>query len=150
MLGQMALIQSLARGQEELRAIVNELHQDGCNRMKQIVEVGDQVIDQPPRRQEVRPFQIATTSRVQQQSRQQQQVNRRKQDTSERRFTEVNMSLAQARLTANSYLVIQRMTSKKSKYCDGSLPNWQSLSLKKKSPLSQNLQRRLKKTRASR
>ena len=45
MLRQMALIQSLARGQEKLRTIVNEFHQDGCNRMKQIVEVRDQVID---------------------------------------------------------------------------------------------------------
>ena len=53
MLGQMALIQGLARGQEELRTIINKLHQDGYNRMKQAVEAGDQVIDQPPRRQKV-------------------------------------------------------------------------------------------------
>ena len=69
MLGQMALIQGLARGQEELRTIINKLHQDGYNRMKQAVEAGDQVIDQPPRRQEFGlvksgTFQITTTSRV--------------------------------------------------------------------------------------
>ena len=45
MLGQMALIQGLARGQEEPRAIINKLLQDGYNRMKQTVEAGDQVID---------------------------------------------------------------------------------------------------------
>ena len=72
---QMALIQNLARGQEELRGIVNKLHLDGCNRVNQTVKVGDQIIDQPPRRQEVGlvnsgPFQISTTSRVQQQPRQ--------------------------------------------------------------------------------
>ena len=80
MLGQMALIQSLARGQEELRTVVNKLHQDEWNRVKQIAEVGDQVIDQPPKRQELGlvksgPFQISTTSRVQQQSCQKQRVN---------------------------------------------------------------------------
>ena len=69
MLGQMALIQGLAREQEELRAIINKLHQDRYNRMKWAVEARDQVIDQLPRRQEVSlvksgPFQIATTSRV--------------------------------------------------------------------------------------
>ena len=45
MMGQMALIQGLARGQEELRTIINNLHQDRYNRMKQAAEVGDQVID---------------------------------------------------------------------------------------------------------
>ena len=72
MLGQMALIQDLARGQKELRTIINQLHQDRYNSMKQTIEAGDQVIDQPPRRQKVGlvksgPFQIATTSLVQQQ-----------------------------------------------------------------------------------
>ena len=67
MLGKMALIQGLARGQEELRAIINQLHQDKHNRMKQAVEAGDQVIDQHPRRQDIGlvksgPFQISTTS----------------------------------------------------------------------------------------
>ena len=80
MLGKMALIQGLARVQEELRGIVNKLYQDGFNRVKQTVEVGDQVINQPLRRQEVGllksgPFKIATTSRVQQQPRQKQRVN---------------------------------------------------------------------------
>ena len=70
MLGKMALIQGLARGQEELRSIINKLHQDGCNCMNQIIESGDQVIDQPSRRQEVGlvksgPFQIAATLQVQ-------------------------------------------------------------------------------------
>ena len=45
MLGRMALIQGLARRQEELKAIINQLHQDGYNSMKQTVEAGDQVID---------------------------------------------------------------------------------------------------------
>ena len=61
---------NLYKGQEELRAIINQLHQDGYNSMKQTVEAGDQVIDLPPRRKKVvlvksGPFQIATTSRVQ-------------------------------------------------------------------------------------
>ena len=51
MLGQMALIQNLARGQEELRIIVNKLHQDGFKHMKQTVNIEDQVINQPPMRQ---------------------------------------------------------------------------------------------------
>ena len=45
MISQMDLIQSLARGQEELRAIINKLHQDGCSGIKQTAGVGDQVID---------------------------------------------------------------------------------------------------------
>ena len=53
MLRQMALIQGLARGQEELRSIINKLHQDGYNRMKQAVEAGDQVINQPQMRQKI-------------------------------------------------------------------------------------------------
>ena len=52
LVAQMALIQNLARGQEELRTLVNKLHQDSCNRMKQTVEIGDQVIIQPPMRKE--------------------------------------------------------------------------------------------------
>ena len=71
MVGQMALIQKLAQGQEELRALVNKLLQDRCNRMKQIVKVGDQVINQPPTKEEVVlveriPFKMAITPRVQQ------------------------------------------------------------------------------------
>ena len=98
MLGQMALIQSLARGQEELGALNNKLHQDGCNRMKQTVEARGQVIHQPLMGQKVvlesRPFQIAATSQAQPQPLQQQQGNRHKRNTSERCFTEINMSLA--------------------------------------------------------
>ena len=51
MLGQMALIQGLAREKEELRTMVNQLHQEKYN-MKQTVQVRDQVIDQLPRGQE--------------------------------------------------------------------------------------------------
>ena len=62
MLGQMALIQSLARRQEELRALAIQLHQDGSNRMKQTVEDGDQVTNQPLMGQKIGVFQIASTS----------------------------------------------------------------------------------------
>ena len=67
MLGKMDLIQGLARGQEELRGIVNKLHQDECNRMRKTVETRDHVINQPLMRQEVglvesRPFQIVVAS----------------------------------------------------------------------------------------
>ena len=96
MLGKMALIQGLARGQEELRAIITKIHQDGCNRKKQTVEVGDQFIKQPPRRQEVGPFQIATTSRVQQQPLQKQRVDQSKPNMPKRQFTKINMPLSQA------------------------------------------------------
>ena len=48
MLGQMALIQSLAWEQEELRTIVNQLRQDRDNDMNQTVKAGDQVINQLP------------------------------------------------------------------------------------------------------
>ena len=66
--------------------------------MKQTVEVGDQVIDQPLRRQEVGlvrrgPFQIATT-RVQQQPGQKQRVDQRKLDIPKRQFTKLNVSLS--------------------------------------------------------
>ena len=68
MLAQRALIQGLAREQEELRTIINQLRQD----MKQTVRVRDQVIDQLPRGQEPgmkknRPLQIATASQAQHQ-----------------------------------------------------------------------------------
>ena len=79
MLGQMALIQGLAREQEELRATINQLHQDRYN-MKQPVQVRNQVTDQLPRGQgsgmvKNGPLQVAATSRVQQQPRQKQWVN---------------------------------------------------------------------------
>ena len=71
MLGQMALIQGLTREQEELRTIINQLHQDRYNNMKQTVKVEDQVINQLPRSQRFglmknRPLQVSTTSQVQQ------------------------------------------------------------------------------------
>ena len=101
MLGKMALIQKFARGQDELRAFLNKLHQDGCRSMKQTVKIMDQAMNQPPVREEVglvrnRPFQIATTSQAQPQPRQRQRGNRHKKNTSERRFTKINMPLAQA------------------------------------------------------
>ena len=82
MLGQTTLIQSLAREQEELRIIINQLHQDRYNSMKQTVEAGDQVIHQPPRRQRFGLvknglLQVDTTSRVQQQPFHKQRVNQR-------------------------------------------------------------------------
>ena len=60
----------------------------------------DQVIDQPPRRQEVGlvksgPFQIAATSRSQQQPRQKRQGNQHKRDTSNRKYIELNMPMSQ-------------------------------------------------------
>ena len=83
-----------------MRAIIKKLHQDGCSRMKQTVEVGDKVIDQLPRRQEAGLvksglFPIATTSRVQKQPRQKQWVNQSKPETPKRQFTKFNMSLYQ-------------------------------------------------------
>ena len=33
LVGQMALIQNLAQGQEELKVLINKLHQDGCNQV---------------------------------------------------------------------------------------------------------------------
>ena len=93
MLGQMALMQGLAQEQEELRIIINQLHQDRYNNMKQIVKAGDQVINQLPRSQRFglmknRPLQVATTSWVQQQPCHKQRVNQRP-------FTKLNMSLSQ-------------------------------------------------------
>ena len=41
LVGQMTLIQNLAQGPEELRALVNQLHQDGFNRVKQTIKIGD-------------------------------------------------------------------------------------------------------------
>ena len=85
------------------------LHQDGCNHMKQTVEAGGQVIDQPPRRQDFGlvksgPFQIATTSRAQQQPRQQRHGNQRKWDTSNRKYTKLNMSMSQVLLHMLNFL----------------------------------------------
>ena len=101
MLGQMALIQSLAWGQEEPRALINKLHQDGCNLLKQTVETGDQVINQPWMRQEVGLvesgyFQINATSQIQPQSLQPQWGNQQRQDKPKRQFTKINIPLSQA------------------------------------------------------
>ena len=98
MLGQMALIQNLARGQEELRALVTKLLQD---EMKRTVKIGDRVTNQPLIKQEVglverTPFKMATTPRIQQLPRQARQGGPHKQDTHKRHFTEINMSLTQA------------------------------------------------------
>ena len=80
LVGQMALIQNLARGQEELRTLINKLRHDGCNQIEQIARRGDQVTTQPPMRQEVslrerRHSQIASTARSQQRLRQHQPEN---------------------------------------------------------------------------
>ena len=85
----MDIIQNLAQGQEELRALVNKLHQDGCNHIKQTVKIGDQVINQPPIRQEEdlverTPFKMSVTLRVQQRPHQPRQSGPRKQDTPKR------------------------------------------------------------------
>ena len=71
MVGQMALIQNLAQGQEELRTIIRKLRQDKYNRIVRTDGIRDQIINQPPLRQEVglvksMPFRIANTSQVQQ------------------------------------------------------------------------------------
>ena len=50
MLGQMAPIQYLAHGQEELRILVSKLYEDGCKCMKQLLAGGDIVSTQPPMR----------------------------------------------------------------------------------------------------
>ena len=67
--------------------------------MKQTVEAGDQVVNQPLMRQEVglvesRPFQFAAISRAQQRPHQQRQGSRRKQDTSNRQYTKLNMPMS--------------------------------------------------------
>ena len=79
--------------------------------MKQTVKIMDQGINQSPVREEVgnKPFQIATTSQAQPQPRQRQRGNRHKKNTSERRFTKINMSLAQAlQRTLKAKLVMLR------------------------------------------
>ena len=101
MMGHMALIQNLAQGQEELRILIIKLHQDEYNCMGWTDKIGDQIINQPPIRQEVglvesRPFWIATTSQAQQRPRQQQQGSQCKQDTSKRQYTKLNMPMSQA------------------------------------------------------
>ena len=60
LVGQMALIQNLAQGQEELKVLVNQLRQDGCIRIGQTTRIGNQVTAHPPMRQEAgRPSQSA-------------------------------------------------------------------------------------------
>ena len=68
LVGQMALIQNLAQGREELRVLVNKLHQDGCNQVGKTTRVEDQVSIQPPLRQEVKGKspQFASGSQAQQ------------------------------------------------------------------------------------
>ena len=101
MLGQMALIQGLAREQEELRTIINQLHQDRYNNMKQTVKAGDQVINQLLRSQRFgltknRPLQVVTTSHVQQRHCQEQWFDQSKPNMPRRQFTKLNMPLSQA------------------------------------------------------
>ena len=80
LVGQMALIQNLAQGQEELKGLINKLHRDDCNQMGQTSRIGDQIIIQPPLRQEAerRPPQFASASRAQQRLRQQQPENQQR------------------------------------------------------------------------
>ena len=74
MVGQMALIQNLARGQEEMRALVNKFYQDRCNHMEQTTRIRDRVFNQPQLKQEdlveKTPFKMATMPRVQRRCRQ--------------------------------------------------------------------------------
>ena len=93
----MALIQNLAQGQEELRVLINKLRRDGCNQMGQTSRIGDQVIIQPPLRQEAerRPPQFASASQTQQPPRQQGQGNRSKQVPAVRQFTKLDMPISQ-------------------------------------------------------
>ena len=97
LVGQMALIQNLAQGHEELKVLINKLHQDGCNQMGQTTKVEDQVTIHSPLRQEVKGKspQFASGSQAQQQPHQHQQGNWRRQNTSEEHFTEINMPLSQ-------------------------------------------------------
>ena len=69
--------------------------------MGRMVRIWDQIINQPLMRQEVglvesRPFRIATTSQAQQRPCQQQKGSQRKQDTSKRKYTKLNMPMLQA------------------------------------------------------
>ena len=47
MMGQMALVQNLARGQEELRILINKLHQDRYDCMGQTARIWGLINDQP-------------------------------------------------------------------------------------------------------
>ena len=91
LVGQMALIQDLAQRQEELRVLVNKLLRD--NQVGQTSTVEDQVIIQPPLRQEDKgkSLQLASGSQAQQQPRQRQRGNWQKQNTYGRQFTETDI-----------------------------------------------------------
>ena len=104
-----------------MRILINELHQNECDRIEQTAKVGDLIINQPPMRQEtdlvesrrgiregkrqadiVNPlingkwtFQFVITSPAQQRPRQQQQGNQRKHDTPKRQFSKINMLMLQ-------------------------------------------------------
>ncbi|CAI8596091.1 unnamed protein product [Vicia faba] len=71
LVGQMSLIQNLAQGQEKLKVLINKLLQDGCNQVGQTTRVENQVIIQPPLRQEAKGKspQCASGSQAQQQPR---------------------------------------------------------------------------------
>ena len=97
----MALIQGLARRQEELGTIVNQFRQDGCNRMGQTIRIENQGLAQLPMRQETglkerRPSHFASTSRAQQRLRQHQPENQQRQSEPKRQFTNINIPLSQA------------------------------------------------------
>ena len=91
LVGHMALVQDLAQRQEEIRVLINQLLRD--NHVGQTSEVEDQVIIQPPLRQEDKgkaPL-LASGSQAHQQPRQRQRGNQRKQNTSGRQFTETDI-----------------------------------------------------------
>lgn len=93
MMGQMALIQNLARGQEKLRVFINELLKFEDNLMGWTTRVRDPNINQPPIRQRLTCSQERDKFTL---LRQQQQSNRHKQDTPRRQFSKINMPLSQA------------------------------------------------------
>ena len=91
MMGQMALIQNLARGQEELRVFINELLKFEDNRMVRTARVGDPSVNLPPMRPKLTCSQARDKFTL---LRQQQQSNRHKQVTPRRKFAKINMPLS--------------------------------------------------------
>src|ERR1051325_6624721 len=93
MMGQMALIQNLARGQEELRVFINELLKFEDNRMVRTTRVGDPSVNLPPAKPKLTCSQERGKSTL---LHQQQQGNQHKQGTPRRQLTKINMPLSQA------------------------------------------------------
>ena len=93
MMGQMALIQNLARGQEELRILINEPLKFEDNQMVRTTRVGNPSVTLPPIRSKLFCPQERGKSTL---LRQQQQGNHPKKDTPRRQFSNINMPLSQA------------------------------------------------------